>query len=1000
MRKFVSYFFALASCAAFFAGCTKEINNQEPNITGTHKVTFVSDQIDTKTQVVEGNTEASYIWNSGDAQYLHVYENGIEATDKSLSLDATGSVGTISATFNNTSATTFVYKAYYYSEKTNTGNPKVLEVQNPKANSFDPKTDVLISDETTAGPAQSELKLRFGRVAVVSKMTLKGMTAGEVVSKVTLTGSAALNGSYAEASTNQETGDPIAAHWNAGTKKLVFESFENATVDENGEFPIYFVSIPFEGTISISVTTDQNQYDRDDITTTLKFEVGKMARFGLKLNGYGAPIETGATYSAVSSIDDFVDGASYLIVGVNSDEYYAMSAQSANGNNRTSVVVPFDSENSTITVSTDIKAYPIKIESTTGGYYLIDNNPDSANYGHYLYNGSTSGSNAKSYLRSKETAANDCVWTISISEGKAVFTNVGNTSRNIIRFNTSNVIFNCYASGQADVQLFIDPDSYAEDTTPRIETTPESITGVSYKGGADYDNITFELKYLEGATAAISCDGTVVTEADEVDGTIIYSVSKNTGDAREGWIKITAGEVVKQVSVSQGAAPAYDITLGNVTDGKVFVGANESDDITFSVKSNYLWEATLSYTGGVADSFLIDPEDGNADDEVDHVTTITITAFVANETSSERLLGTITIDNGGASTTTVQVWQSAPAATPQPEGAGSWNDPYNAAKALEVAEALADNANSDYVYVSGTVTGSIDMNTTQFYNATYYIASGNATIEVYRGKNFNGTNFTSTDQLEEGDVVTVYGQLKKYVSGATTTLEMNTGSYLFSRNGEIHLVAPEVTATGNNAAKTIAVSWNSVDGATSYDVTCGTLSQTGLTTTSYTFTMPDYGTYSVQVTAKGAVGAVDGVSEVKSVTLTNPDAGIPSPETITFSESKWGLENGVQYLDPFDGGHFTVTFAGGDNDGKYYTTGTGMRVYGGGSLTIASSYNISEIEFTWYGSSYKPTADVANPTGYSSSTNKWTGKAKSIVMTRPSGSGHWRLQSIKVTYSE
>lgn len=47
------------------------------------------------------------------------------------------------------------------------------------------------------------------------------------------------------------------------------------------------------------------------------------------------------------------------------------------------------------------------------------------------------------------------------------------------------------------------------------------------------------------------------------------------------------------------------------------------------------------------------------------------------------------------------------------------------------------------------------------------------------------------------------------------------------------------------------------------------------------------------------------------------------------------LENGVQYTE-FDGGDFTVTFGGGGNNGKYYTTGSGIRVYGEGTMTIAA----------------------------------------------------------------
>ena len=35
---------------------------------------------------------------------------------------------------------------------------------------------------------------------------------------------------------------------------------------------------------------------------------------------------------------------------------------------------------------------------------------------------------------------------------------------------------------------------------------------------------------------------------------------------------------------------------------------------------------------------------------------------------------------------------------------------------------------------------------------------------------------------------------------------------------------------------------------------------------------------------------------------------------------------------------------------------------------------------------------------YNPSTYTWTGNAKSVTFTRPSGAGHWRLQSVMVTY--
>ena len=161
-----------------------------------------------------------------------------------------------------------------------------------------------------------------------------------------------------------------------------------------------------------------------------------------------------------------------------------------------------------------------------------------------------------------------------------------------------------------------------------------------------------------------------------------------------------------------------------------------------------------------------------------------------------------------------------------------------------------------------------------------------------------------------------------------------------------------------------------------------------------------------KVSDSGLVTAVtDGTA---SITVTTDDGGHtascsvivsskPDPETITFSEL--GLTNAVQYSDPFNGGNFTITFGGGGNDGKYYNTGAGIRTYGGGTITVSSSHTISKIAYTWDGS-YCPTDDVATPSGYSTDTTNWTGSAKTVTLTRPSGTGHWRLKSVTVTYSD
>ncbi|MBO4315623.1 MAG: Ig-like domain-containing protein [Prevotella sp.] len=124
-------------------------------------------------------------------------------------------------------------------------------------------------------------------------------------------------------------------------------------------------------------------------------------------------------------------------------------------------------------------------------------------------------------------------------------------------------------------------------------------------------------------------------------------------------------------------------------------------------------------------------------------------------------------------------------------------------------------------------------------------------------------------------------------------------------------------------------------------------------------------------------------------------AGVGFAGSITFGDL--GLENGVQYTEPFDGGDFTVTFAGGGNDGKYYDTGSGIRVYGGGTMTIAANGTITSITITYDGTNKPEDDDVVSTGTYNAATGVWTGSAEEVVFTRPSGKGHWRVQKVEVT---
>lgn len=109
---------------------------------------------------------------------------------------------------------------------------------------------------------------------------------------------------------------------------------------------------------------------------------------------------------------------------------------------------------------------------------------------------------------------------------------------------------------------------------------------------------------VEGWNYEASCDNTTVTEAELDEESIIYSVSANSGDAREGWIKFTFSnsaylyQHVETVSVSQlpGIAPAAWVKTNyeNIPNGAEVVVTMTADETTYALSMNNVEGARAS----------------------------------------------------------------------------------------------------------------------------------------------------------------------------------------------------------------------------------------------------------------------------------------------------------------------------------------------------------------------------------------------------------------------
>lgn len=105
---------------------------------------------------------------------------------------------------------------------------------------------------------------------------------------------------------------------------------------------------------------------------------------------------------------------------------------------------------------------------------------------------------------------------------------------------------------------------------------------------------------------------------------------------------------------------------------------------------------------------------------------------------------------------------------------------YTIAKAKELID--AGEGLSESVYVKGIVSQASKSLNDIYGSLSYYISDDGKTgneLQVFGGLSFEGKKFTSVDDIKVGDVVVVFGKLKKY----GTTYELDSNNILISQNG-------------------------------------------------------------------------------------------------------------------------------------------------------------------------------------------------------------------------
>ena len=450
----------------------------------------------------------------------------------------------------------------------------ISTTQTPLANSVDEKAQVLYAVSEQFDEMPSSLSLNFKHFTAYGKLSFVNLNLGDAtVTSVTITSSV-----------------DFAGRWNYMVESGAFQENSGSseiTLSTSNTENLWFACAPVDmnnQTLTFTVNTDKGPLSKTVTLNNKKFEAGKIAT--MKVDMAGIEFAESVVYELVTDPSDLTVDSEIIIVAADSD--VALST-TQNNNNRGQAGVTKDGDTISDPGST---VQVITIEDGTKDGTVAFNVGNG-----YLY-AASSGSN---YLRTETTLSDNSSWTVSIADGVATIIAQGTNTRNWLRYNSTNSIFSCYASGQLDIAIY-KLQGTGSAPLPKLEA-PTVIAELN----DDETGINVSWNSVANATSyVVSCDGqddqtvsgTSCSFNNLSSGTYVVTV-KAQADGYKSAIGSSDSVVVPSASGEKAWTLVTDVSTLNAGDQVVIVAKESNYAMSTTQNSNNRAQASVVKNGNI-----------------------------------------------------------------------------------------------------------------------------------------------------------------------------------------------------------------------------------------------------------------------------------------------------------------------------------------------------------------------------------------------------------------